>query len=401
MRVDYLHTGGPGGEALAIDQVVRDGPWPGSRTRLLDETNLGDSLFEVADRVTGRALYSRGFGSIYGEWITTAEFHTANRTFQESLRFPWPKAPVRITLKRRDADNALQPYWSVDVDPARASAKSRAKPPGQVWTLFESGPAAVKVDLLLISDGYTTAQLQKFHADAARLVGALFSYEPFKSRKSAFNVRALDLPSESFSVNTEYNVFGLPRYMLTYNNRALRAAAAAAPYDVLEILMNSREYGGGGIFNLQSTVAVDHERAEYVFVHELAHNLAGLADEYVGNVTYEPQPAVKPEPWEPNLTALHNPALLQWRALVDPSTPIPTPDALAGRVGAFEGGGYEARGLFRPEFECIMGSARAGVRFCRVCQKETPHEIRSGCGLVAKICIPCLEHSMMNELVRD
>src|SRR5438552_8353877 len=76
MRLDYLHTGGPGGEALAIDQVVRDGPWPGSRTRLLDETNLGDSLFEVADRATGRALYSRGFGSIYGEWITTAEFHT-------------------------------------------------------------------------------------------------------------------------------------------------------------------------------------------------------------------------------------------------------------------------------------------------------------------------------------
>src|SRR5438552_2501408 len=48
MRVDFLHTGGPGGEALAIDQVVRDGPWPGSRTRLLDDTNLGESFFEVA-----------------------------------------------------------------------------------------------------------------------------------------------------------------------------------------------------------------------------------------------------------------------------------------------------------------------------------------------------------------
>ena len=77
---------------MAIDQVVRDGPWPGSRTRLIDDTNLGESFFDVTDRATGRLLYSRGFGSIYGEWITTPEFHTANRTFQESLRFPWPKA---------------------------------------------------------------------------------------------------------------------------------------------------------------------------------------------------------------------------------------------------------------------------------------------------------------------
>src|SRR5204863_9491681 len=125
----------------------------------------------------------------------------------------------------------------------------------------------------------------------------------------------------------------------------------------------------GGIFNLQSTVAVDHERAEYVFVHELAHNLAGLADEYVGNVTYQPLPPLKPEPWEPNLTALHDPALLKWRDLVEPSTPVPTPDTYAGKVGAFEGGGYEARGLFRPEIECIMGSTRTGVAFCRFCQR--------------------------------
>src|SRR5436305_1772974 len=65
MRVDYLHTGGPGGERLAMDQVVRDGLWPGSRTRLIDDTNLGDFLFEVTDRATGRVVYSRGFGSIY------------------------------------------------------------------------------------------------------------------------------------------------------------------------------------------------------------------------------------------------------------------------------------------------------------------------------------------------
>src|SRR4051812_12755264 len=76
MRVDFLHTGGPGGEQLPRDQGGRDGPGPGSPPPLLDDTNLGESFFEVSDPADGGTLYSRGFGSIYGEWITTPEFQT-------------------------------------------------------------------------------------------------------------------------------------------------------------------------------------------------------------------------------------------------------------------------------------------------------------------------------------
>ena len=64
-----------------------------------------------------------------------------------------------------------------------------------------------------------------------RVTAALFSYEPFKTRKAAFNVRAIDLPSETFPAAAEFNIFGLARYLLTYNNRALRSAIAAAPYE--------------------------------------------------------------------------------------------------------------------------------------------------------------------------
>ncbi|MDA8439199.1 MAG: M64 family metallo-endopeptidase, partial [Propionibacterium sp.] len=37
--------------------------------------------------------------------------------------------------------------------------------------------------------------LPKFHADVKRMVDTLFRFEPFRSRRSDFNVRALDLPS--------------------------------------------------------------------------------------------------------------------------------------------------------------------------------------------------------------
>jgi hypothetical protein len=386
-------------------------PWPGSRTRLVDDMNLGKYLFEVVDRASNRLIFSKGFASIYGEWETTAEVRTTARTFHESLRFPWPKAPVRIVLKKRDPQNVFREFWSTDVDPRSRLVDRAVRPPaGRVWSLVENGPSARKVDVLLISEGYTAAELPKFHADAARMIEALFAMEPFKSRKSDFNVRGLDLPSTQSGVtrprdgvfrrtplSAEYNIFDLERYLLTYANRALRDAASAAPYDVVEILVNEQQYGGGGIFNLQGTVAVDNPLATYVFVHEFSHNFAGLGDEYYGNVTYETGAPEHPEPWEPNLTAMHDPATLKWRDLVEPGTPLPTPwdrEALeakrrelgdaardqegwdsallrampyAGRVGAFEGAGYETRGLYRPEIDCIMFTRTSA--FCRVCQR--------------------------------
>ena len=118
MRVDYSHTGGRGTEVVALDRVVNDGAWPGSRTRLVDDTNLGKYLFEVLDRDTNQVIYSRGFASIYGEWETTADAKDSYGTFGESVRFPWPKRPVQLVLKKRDKQNAFHEFWSTLIDPA-------------------------------------------------------------------------------------------------------------------------------------------------------------------------------------------------------------------------------------------------------------------------------------------
>ena len=430
MRVDYVHSGGPGQEIVSLDQVVSDGPWAGSRTRLVDGLNLGKYLFEVVDRRTNRILYSRGFASIYGEWETTAESREVYRSFHESLRFPWPKAPVQVVLKTRDAANSFHEFWSTVIDPnSRFVNPTDRASTSEVWPLFENGPPSERVDLLVIGEGYTAAELPKFHADATRLVTALFEEEPFRSRKDDFNVWGLDLPSAESGVSrpragqfrrtplsAEYNIFDSERYLLTYDNRALRDAASAAPYEFLEILVNEAQYGGGGIFNFQATAAADTGFAEYVFVHEFGHHFAGLADEYyTSDVAYETGATYHSEPWEPNVTALHDPAQVKWGDLVEPDTPLPTPwdkarfeaesvaaqgerralrddgtpetvmDQLfteqmeretallggmehAGQVGAFEGASYESTGLFRPEADCIMFT-RNPVGFCRVCRR--------------------------------
>ena len=428
MRVDYFHTGDVDEEIIGLDRVVSDGEWAGSLTRLIDDTNLGKYLFEVIDPATNRVIYSRGFASIYGEWETTGEARSMHRTFHESLRFPWPREPVQVVLKKRDDQNAFHEIWSVSIDPNSRFVNAADPPPrSNVWAVFENGPPTEKVDIVLLSEGYRADEMEKFHADARRLVEALFALEPFKSRQADFNVWAVDLPSPESGVNrphvgefrrtpisAEYNIFDSERYLLTYDNRALREALSGVPYEFLEILVNEKQYGGGGIFNAQSTTSVDTEFAEYIFIHEFGHHFAGLADEYyLSPVSYE-TPEELTEPWEPNVTALHEPSRIKWAHLVDSGTPLPTPwgkeayeehareirarrqalidaqapeaefDALfeeqkrietellgamrhSATVGAFEGAMYEAAGLYRSETDCIMFT-RDDVGFCRVCR---------------------------------
>lgn len=432
MRLDYYHTGNSAQEVFSVDRVVVEPlAWPGDASQAIDRSNLGKYFFEVRDQKTKTVLYSRGFASIYGEWETTDEAQTIRRTFQESLRFPAPTVTVEVVVKKRDAKNLFQDVWSTMIDP-KDPFIDRSKPvaPAPLITIQKTGEPEDRVDFLIMGDGYTAAEAKKFEADARRLTAVLFSTSPFKENRKRFNVWAICPPAAESGISrpstgiyrdsplgATYDAFGSERYMLSFDNRAVRKTAQFAPYEFIEILANNRTYGGGGIFNLYSTVASDNAFANYVFVHEFGHHFAGLADEYyTSSVSYVPA-TNRVEPWEPNVTALLDVSTLKWRTLVNPFanvTPIPTPwnkeafenysreiqkrrvelrkerrpeeemEALfreelahekemfaaekhTGQVGAFEGAMYEAKGYYRPEVDCIMFSRTD--HFCRVCQQ--------------------------------
>ncbi|HEX3552900.1 MAG TPA: M64 family metallopeptidase [Thermoanaerobaculia bacterium] len=438
LRFDYFHSGTAKEEHVSLDGLRLEGEWPGSRTRLLDDSNLGKYLFEVIDLATNRAVWSRGFSSIYGEWETTGEAGAGTwRTFHESMRFPEPRGKVQLVLKKRAADGAFREIYSTVADPAsRFVDRSPVPATGTVWSVFENGPPAVKVDLLILGDGYTAAEKEKFHADVKRLTDALFATEPFKGFRADFNVRAIDLASPASGVTDPrtgtwrrtplglaYNAFDSERYMLTFADVAVREIAAQAPYDALILLANSRKYGGGGIYNLWNTAAVDSAESAYLLVHEFGHSFAGLGDEYyTSQVSYENFNPPGSEPWEPNVTALLDPKNVKWKGLVSAGTPLPTPwnqeaydktvlayekkrrelrehgapeeqmealfqeirekttpmlhaEKYFGKVGAFQGAAYEAKGLYRPEVDCIMFS-RNPKTYCAVCTQAIERAIR-------------------------
>lgn len=429
MRLDYYHTGNSKQEAFSVDRVVIEPlPWPGNLSQNIDKSKLGKYLFEVYDQKTRQLVYSRGFASIYGEWETTDEAASSMRTFHESLRFPAPTTPVEVVLKKRDAKNAFVQIWSTAINPDDMFVdRSKSAPPAPLITIHKSGEPNRKVDFLILGDGYTARETEKFIADARRMTEKLFSTSPFKERRNDFNVWAICPPAfesgisrpstgihRDSPIGATYDAFGSERYVLTFDNRALRKVAAFAPYEFIEVLANNRTYGGGGIFNLYSTVAVDNAWANYVFVHEFGHHFAGLADEYYTSaVAYAPA-TERLEPWEENVTAANTREKLKWADLVAADTPIPTPwakdefeaysreiqkrraqlrkdkrpenemealfaeelkheqamfarEKFFGKVGAFEGAMYESRGYYRPEVDCIMFSRTD--YFCKVCRR--------------------------------
>lgn len=429
-RLDYFHTGTAMEEHFSVHRQRIEGPWPGSRTQLLDRTGLGKYQVEVADLKTGRVLYSRGFASIFGEWETTGEaLRGTFRTLAESVRFPEPRLPFQVRLRKRGQDQAFREVWTTVIMPGSRFVDRAPVPEQAVWIVQDHGDPSVKVDLLILGDGYAAADRQHFHDQVEQLSRDLMATEPFASRVRDFNIRAIDTVSPQSGVSrpragvfrntplrVRYNSFDSERYVLSLEEHAWRDVAAAAPYDTVVILVNDRQYGGGGIYNLYATAAADSGFNSYLMIHEFGHSFSGLADEYyTSDVAYEEWSAPDTEPSEPNITVLLSPGQLKWRDLVDSDTPLPTPwgkeeyekasrssqqnrremraagapeedleklfreervlftrmlgdEEYAGKVGAFEGAGYQARGLYRSAVDCIMFT-RDEVGFCPVCAR--------------------------------
>lgn len=177
--------------------------------------------------------------------------------------------------------------------------------------LVENGPSSNRIDLVIMGDGYTVAEREKFIADAKRIVDDMFNGVTFHSYLPLFNVYAVFRPSKESGIgkndtpkDTAYGLYRLGntlRAIFVDNKEAARESCEKAPGCDYPILMgNDPYYGGlGGEFAITTS---SPSSGTVVLRHELGHNFGRVGEEYDGGnlLQYFGQNSSK------------NPAALKW-----------------------------------------------------------------------------------------
>lgn len=384
MRYDFHHAGDNENEYYYFDRLIREGEWAGSRVSLVNPFDYGEQHYRIIDAASGKIIYKNNYCTLFNEWQTTPEASVTARSFPEGVIFPEPKNDFIIEFYAR---NKKSKVWEKK-ESHRISVNDYNIYPMQssyeTIDIHIGGDIAHSFDIVLLPDGFTCEEKEKFIASCRMWSEALFSYAPFTQNRYRINIRAVWAPSEESGISIpgtgewkktllecRFYTFDSERYQMTEEFQKVRDVAASAPYESIFILTNTDKYGGGGIYNFYGLGSAGKTgRTGEVYVHEFGHSLMGLGDEYIelGNTVSALYPEGV-EPWEANLTRLVD-FNGKWEKQIADDTPIPTPRAEGSTekdwvIGAYEGGGYLEKGVFRGWPECMM---KALTDFCPVCQ---------------------------------
>lgn len=382
LRIDFALSGNSKEQHAAI-QLLREEPvWGGPQRNLIDPFNYGGYMIKVYDKANHTLIYSRGFNTLFEEWRSTEQAKTETQAWNNSVSVPFPKQSVVIEIAARNkADMQFHTLLQQTVDPTSIFIDRGKLKAYEVTKIQYKGEPKEKVDLVFLAEGYTAEEQEKFVADAKRFTEALFRTPPYVNEREHFNIWAVGAISEesgtdvsgkgiykNTALHSGYYTFGIDRYLTTQDMRPIRDAVWNTPCDAIYILVNTDMYGGGGMYNFYAMGTADHPQTPVIFVHEFGHSFAGLADEYFSSeVAYEEFYNLKHEPWEPNITTLVD-FDAKWKDLLPTNTPIPTPldKQHKDKPGVFEGGGYVAKGIYRPMDHCMM---RDYAPFCPACAR--------------------------------
>lgn len=384
MRFDFHHAGNSQYEMYYFDRVIREGKWAGSEISLINPFDYGEQMFKIVDTKDGNVIYKNNYCTLFNEWQTTPEATATERSFPESVIFPEPKGNFTIEFYARNKKSKKwEKKYSQNVAINDFNIKE-SRNTCETHDIHIGGDIAHCLDIVLLPDGFTTEEKEKYLASCQMWCDALFKYAPFTQNKHRINIRAVWAPSRERGISkpghgkwvenllgTRFFTFNSERYQMTEEFQKVRDIAANVPYESIFILTNTDKYGGGGIYNYYGLGSAGNTGyTGEVYIHEFGHSLMGLGDEYIekGNTVSALYPVGK-EPWEANLTRFVK-FEGKWEKMIEKGTPIPTTvaegtNAKDWAIGAYEGGGYLEKGIYRGWPECMM---KALTEFCPICQ---------------------------------
>jgi hypothetical protein len=384
LRVDYIFNGNASGQAICLDGLSALPTWAGRKHHLAELPLQGNGQIVMRNAASGKTIYTTSFSSLFQEWLETDEARNVTKGFENTFLLPYPLQPVEIEITLLDPRRNVRASMKHIVHPndVLIEQKGNSHITPHKYLLHNDSPEKC-IDVAILAEGYTLQEIQTFYEDADIACKSIFDHEPFKSMKKRFNVVAVASPSTDSGVSvprlnewkhtafgSHFSTFYSDRYLTTSRVKAIHDALAGIPYEHIIILANTEEYGGGGIYNSYTLTTAHHPMFRPVVVHEFGHSFGGLADEYFydNDVMTDTYP-LDIEPWEQNISTQVDFAA-KWKDMLSENTPVPTSAEVSENypTGVYEGGGYSAKGIFRPAENCRMRTNEYPA-FCPVCQR--------------------------------
>lgn len=384
LRVDYIFNGNASGQAICLDGLSALPTWAGRKHHLAELPLQGNGQIVMRNAASGKTIYTTSFSSLFQEWLETDEARNVTKGFENTFLLPYPLQPVEIEITLLDPRRNVRASMKHIVHPndVLIEQKGNSHITPHKYLLHNDSPEKC-IDVAILAEGYTLQEIQTFYEDADIACKSIFDHEPFKSMKKRFNVVAVASPSTDSGVSvprlnewkhtafgSHFSTFYSDRYLTTSRVKAIHDALAGIPYEHIIILANTEEYGGGGIYNSYTLTTAHHPMFRPVVVHEFGHSFGGLADEYFydNDVMTDTYP-LDIEPWEQNISTQVDFAA-KWKDMLSENTLVPTPAEVSENypTGVYEGGGYSAKGIFRPAENCRMRTNEYPA-FCPVCQR--------------------------------
>ena len=385
LRIDYIFSGNIDHQEISVDELNIIPGWYGKKQRLSEVPIEGNGQIIVRSHRTQEIIYRNSFSTLFQEWLSYDEAKTIRKAFQNIFLVPMPKDTADVTVVLKNNRREIMTEFTHMVVPndilIRRIGYQDVTPHE---TIQEAENSEHCIHIAYIAEGYTEAEMPIFLNDVKIANDALFDHEPFKSMKKRFHVTAVKAisaesgtsePSQGIWKNTalhsHFDTFYSNRYLTTLHLKDLHNLLAGIPYEHIIVLVNTDQYGGGGILNSYNLSMTHHYLFKEVVVHEFGHSFGGLGDEYAYDFEQIPMYPTDIEPWEPNLTTLKD-FNGKWEHLIKKGTPIPTPlskdpNTIVKRVGLFEGAGYNLKGVYRACQDCRMRSNNV-KDFCPACQ---------------------------------
>ena len=386
LRIDYTFSGNHDLQHIEVSELKKSDGWYGRRHNLDSLPLRGNG--QIYMKPKGKVVYATSFSSLFQEWLTTEESTKATKSFENTFLLPFPKDEMDVTICLTNTHNKVVSELTYHINPKDILIRQMKQNKEQKTRyIHKGGDPKECIDVAIVAEGYTESELETFFKDAEIATESLFAHAPFSANKSKFNILAVGAVSKdsgvsiprlgqwkSTALSSDFSTFYSDRYLTTLHIKDLHDVLAGLPYEHIIILANTDEYGGGGIYNSYTLTTAHHEQFRPVVVHEFGHSFGGLADEYFYDDQYETQYPSDTEPWEPNLTTLVDFGS-KWKDMLPKKTKIPTPippldteENLMKKIGVYEGGGYQSKGVYRPFYTCRM-KVNEVSRFCDVCQR--------------------------------